>query len=120
MGKHNEIGQKGEQAAAEFLEQKGYRILHRNWRYRRTELDIVAMSTRTMVFVEVKTRSDYTFSVPETAVDSKKQHRITQAAIAYMTESRHEGAIRFDILSVVLRGDNFYIDHYEDAFFFGL
>lgn len=120
MGKHNETGQQGEQAATDFLEQKGYKILHRNWRYKRAELDIVAMDKRTMVFVEVKTRSDYTFGRPETAVDGKKQRLMTQAAIAYMSESGHDGAIRFDILSLILRGDKFYIDHYEDAFFPGL
>ena len=120
MGKHNEIGQQGEQAAADFLENKGYKILNRNWRYKRAELDIVAMDAQTMVFVEVKTRTDYTFDRPENAVDGKKQRLMTQAAIAYMSESGHDWAIRFDIVGVILRGDKFYIDHYEDAFFPGL
>ncbi len=120
MAQHNEIGHQGEQAAADFLEKKGYKILHRNWRYRRAELDIVAMDDKTLVFVEVKTRTDYTFSLPENAVDGKKQRLMTQAAIAYMHESGHEMAIRFDILSVILRGGIFYIDHLEDAFFPGL
>ena len=120
MAKHNEIGQEGEQAAADFLEKKGCQILHRNWQYKRAELDIVAMDGKTLVFVEVKTRTDYTFSRPENAVDGKKQRLMTQAAIAYMHESGHEMAIRFDIVSVILRGGIFYIDHYEDAFFPGL
>lgn len=120
MAKHNETGQEGEKAAADFLENKGYQILHRNWRYKRAELDIVAMDRKTMVFVEVKTRTDYTFDRPENAVDGKKQRLMTQAAIAYMAESGHNWAIRFDILSVILRGDKFYIDHFEDAFFPGL
>lgn len=120
MAKHNETGQEGEKAAADFLENKGYQILHRNWRYKRAELDIVAMDKKTMVFVEVKTRTDYTFDRPENAVDGKKQRLMTQAAIAYMAESGHNWAIRFDILSVILRGDKFYIDHFEDAFFPGL
>jgi putative endonuclease len=120
MAKHNEIGQQGEQAAADCLEKKGYKILHRNWQYKRAELDIVAMDGKTLVFVEVKTRTDYRFSRPENAVDGKKQRLMTQAAIAYMHESGHEKAIRFDIVSVILRGDVFYFDHYEDAFFPGL
>ena len=120
MGKHNETGQQGEQAAADFLEQKGYQILHKNWRYKRAEIDIVAKDRRTLIFVEVKTRTDYTFGRPENAVDGKKQRLMTQAAIAYMSESGHDGAIRFDILSLILRGGEFFIDHYEDAFFPGL
>lgn len=120
MAKHNEIGQQGEQAAADFLEKKGYHILHRNWRHKRAELDIVAKERHTLIFVEIKTRTDYTFDKPENAVDGKKQRLMTQAAIAYMHESGHDGAIRFDIVSVILRGDKFYIDHFEDAFFPGL
>ncbi len=120
MAKHNELGQQGEQAAADFLVQKGYKILHRNWHFKRAEVDIVAQQGNTQIFVEVKTRSDATFSKPENAVDGKKQRLMTQASIGYMQESGHEGAIRFDIVSVVLRGDKFYIDHYEDAFFPGL
>jgi putative endonuclease len=120
MAKHNDIGQQGEQAAADFLEQKGYTILHRNWRYKRRELDIVAMQRNTQIFVEVKTRTDYAFDKPENAVDAKKQRFMAEAAIAYMQESGHGGAIRFDIIGLILRGDKFYIDHYEDAFFPGL
>ena len=120
MGKHNEIGQQGEQAAAAFLEKKGCQILHRNWRYRKAELDIVMMDGKTLVFVEVKTRTDIVFDKPENAVDGKKQRLMTQAAIAYMAESGHEWAIRFDIVSIILRGDIFYFDHFEDAFFPGL
>ena len=120
MARHNEIGQQGEDFAAGFLENKGYKILHRNWRYSRAELDIVAMDDKTLVFVEVKTRTDTTFDRPENAVDGKKQRLMTSAAIAYMEEIGHETAIRFDIVSVILRGAAFYVDHYEDAFFPGL
>jgi putative endonuclease len=117
MAKHNEIGQFGEQKAAEFLEQKGYKILDRNWRYKRAEIDIVAMDGVTLVFGEVKTRSSDLFERPESAVDEKKRRLLTRAAVAYMRKIGHEWAIRFDILAVILRGPDFYIDHFEDAFF---
>jgi putative endonuclease len=117
MAKHNEIGQFGEQKAAEFLEQKGYKILDRNWRYKRAEIDIVAMDGATLVFGEVKTRSSDLFERPESAVDEKKRRLLTRAAVAYMRKIGHEWAIRFDILAVILRGPDFYIDHFEDAFF---
>jgi putative endonuclease len=117
MAKHNEIGQFGEQKAAEFLEQKGYKILDRNWRYGRAEIDIVAMDGATLVFGEVKTRSNDLFERPESAVDEKKRRLLTRAAVAYMRKIGHEWAIRFDILAVILRGPDFYIDHFEDAFF---
>ena len=69
MAKHNEIGQFGEQAASDYLEQKGYKILDRNWRHGRAEIDIVAMDGVTLVFAEVKTRSNDLFERPESAVD---------------------------------------------------
>jgi putative endonuclease len=117
MAKHNEIGLRGEQIATDYLEQKNYKILDRNWRYGRAEIDIVAMDGATLVFAEVKTRSNDLFERPESAVDDKKRRLLARAAVAYMRKIGHEWAIRFDILAVILRGDIFFIDHFEDAFF---
>jgi putative endonuclease len=121
MGKHNELGKKGEEIAAEYFKNNGYDILERNWRYGRAELDIIALKGRTMVFVEVKTRSDDFHDRPENAVTIKKQKLITHAAIGYLHLKQHETSIRFDVISVILRGDKQpHIDHFEDAFFPGL
>jgi putative endonuclease len=117
MAKHNEIGHRGEQIATEFLEKKGYKILDRNWHYGRAEIDIVAMDGATLIFAEVKTRSDDLFERPESAVNEKKRRLVTRAAVGYMRKIGHEWAIRFDIVAVILRGDAFYVDHFEDAFF---
>ena len=124
MAKHNDIGQRGEQLAADYLIQKNYTILDRNWRYGRAEIDIVAMDGATLVFAEVKTRSDDLFERPESAVDDKKRRLLARAAVAYMRKIGHEWAIRFDIVAVVLKHfsekvetDVFFIDHFEDAFF---
>ncbi len=118
MGKHNEIGKEGENLAASFLEKKSYRILEQNWRSGRAELDIVAYDGTTLVFVEVKTRTDDIFSRPEQAVNLKKQRLMTRAALAYMQKINHEWAIRFDIVSVILRGSvEPQIELFKDAFF---
>lgn len=121
MGKHIELGRKGEDMAVEFLQSAGYSILQRNWRNGRAELDIIAMDKKTMVFIEVKSRSDDFYERPEDAVTPQKQRLITRAAMAYMRESGHDWAIRFDIISVILRGGKPpQIDHIKDAFFPGL
>ena len=118
MGKHNDIGKRGEDLAAQFLENKNYQLLERNWRHGRAELDIIAMDGKTMVFAEVKTRSDDIFERPENAVKNKKRGLMIKAAIGYMHKTKHENAIRFDILSVILRGvAEPQIDHFKDAFF---
>ena len=118
MGKHNDLGKRGEDLAAQFLEEKNYQLLERNWRHGRAELDIIAMDGKTMIFAEVKTRSDDIFERPENAVKNKKRGLMIKAAIGYMHKSKHENAIRFDILSVILRGvATPQIDHFKDAFF---
>ncbi len=119
MAKHNELGQKGEQIAVNFLKENGYEILHTNWRYRRAEVDIIARDlSQTLIFVEVKTRADNLFSTPEQAVTPRKEQLLVSAAVAFMYEMQHEGAIRFDIIAIVLRGDaTAMVTHLKDAFF---
>lgn len=116
MAKHNELGQQGEALAADYLRNKGYTILAQNWRIGRAELDIIAKIGETMVFVEVKTRSDNYFGAPENAVNQKKMDLMTDAASAYMYEVEHDWEFRFDIISVLVRGEKHYITHFEDAF----
>ena len=67
MSKHNELGVKGEVIALEFLEKKGYDILEINWRFAKTEVDIIARDLNTLVIVEVKTRTSEAFGLPEDA-----------------------------------------------------
>jgi putative endonuclease len=118
MGKHNELGLKGENIAVSYLKEKGLEILERNWRFRRAELDIIAMEGKTLVFVEVKTRSDDIFQRPEDAVNTSKRRQIIKAAIGYMDTIKHEWVIRFDIISVILRGGKeIQVEYIKDAFF---
>src|ERR1051325_10501551 len=73
MSKHNELGVKGEVVALEFLEKKGYDILEINWRFEKTEVDIIARDRNTLVIVEVKTRTSESFGMPEDSVNRLKQ-----------------------------------------------
>jgi putative endonuclease len=118
LAEHIELGKRGEQIAESFLELKGYRILERNWRHRRTEIDIIAEIEGKLIFVEVKTRSSNDFSNPEEAVTLKKQDSIARAAGAYILKVNHEWLIRYDVIAIVLQADDTYqIQHFEDAFF---
>jgi putative endonuclease len=118
MGKHNETGKKGEDLATNFLATQGIIILERNWRHGRAEVDIIGMDNKTMIFVEVKTRSDDYFERPEAAIDAKKRSLMSRAAIAYMHKSGHDWLIRFDVVSIILRGSHEpQIDLFKDAFF---
>ncbi|MDO8367573.1 MAG: YraN family protein [Saprospiraceae bacterium] len=121
LAKHNETGQLGETAAAEFLEQKGWRIVERNWRSGRAEVDIIAWTPeKILVFIEVKTRAGEAsgFGGPEQAVDAKKQDMLARAAGVYMESIDYEWEIRFDVIAVMLKhGKVLEIRHVEDAFF---
>lgn len=117
----HDIGKKGEALAIDFLEHKGYTILASNWRFKRAEVDIIARDEATIVFVEVKTRSYDFFGPADLAINAKKEALITSAAHAYIDQQKHEGAIRFDVISIILKENKMaQIDHVEDAFFCGL
>ncbi len=118
MSKHNEIGVKGEQIAAEFLQKKGYIIVHRNWRTGRREVDIIAAKEDMLVMVEIKTRSGTGFGYPEEAVNRKKQAFLREAALVFSTENPQYRNIRFDIISVLVSGGAVKeVVHFEEAFY---
>lgn len=117
MPNHIETGIKGERAAEDFLIQKGYKILEKNWRYKKLELDIIAFYNNTLVIVEVKSRTGTYFQQPFQAVTKKKQRFIIEATNAYIEKNNIDFETRFDIISIVERNNKFEIEHIEDAFY---
>ena len=121
MAKHLQTGKTGESLALSYLKEQKYHILATNWRYRRSEVDIIAKDEQVLVFLEVKTRSDDYFGKPEMAVTKRKKLLLVDAATAYMEKINHQWEIRFDIIAIVTRSENdIEIQHYQDAFFPGL
>ncbi|MCC6727499.1 MAG: YraN family protein [Saprospiraceae bacterium] len=121
MAKHLETGRHGEEIAVEHLRQAGFVILETNWRHRRLEVDIIAREGDILVFVEVKTRSYDYFGKPEEFVSAAKERRLASAAAAYMEQTGHEWAMRFDVVSVLKQKDgNFKAELIRDAFFPGI
>ncbi|MEM6316175.1 MAG: YraN family protein [Bacteroidota bacterium] len=121
MAKHLETGKKGEALAVDFLKEKGYEIVETNWRFRRSEVDIIAKDGKILVFVEVKTRSYDYFGKPESFVSARKKTLLQDAASAYTHQVKHTWEIRFDIIGILLRSEaDIEISHFEDAFFPGM
>ena len=116
MAEHNELGNLGEQYAQAYLRKKGYVILHTNWHSGKLELDIVARKDDWLVIVEVKTRSTETFEHPEEAITKKKIRNIINAAHEYIIQFDWQGETRFDVMSVIPKGQKFVVEHVEDAF----
>lgn len=118
MSKHNKIGVKGEQIAADFLLNKGYIILHRNWRSGKKEVDIIAFKDEVVAIVEIKTRSASDFAFPEEAVNRKKQTLLKAAGQAFLDAHPQYIHMRYDIVSILMTGDNAKeIVHFEEAFY---
>lgn len=117
MAQHNLLGVQGEDLATEFLTNKGYRILRRNWRYGKDEIDIICSTNEFIVFVEVKTRSSSYFGLPEQAVDKKKQRFLIRAADAYVNMNNVLLEVRYDIVSVIIMNGSHEVNHFEDAFY---
>ena len=114
-------GRVAENIAMEFLVKKGYDIVETNYRYKKAEIDIIAIDEGVLVFVEVKSRSSDIHGSPELGVNFKKMKMIVAGAVSYMEQIDYDGEIRFDIISILLRSSfDFDIEHYEDAFFPGL
>lgn len=113
------LGQRGEDAAARFLMRLGYKVLARGRRLRPGELDLVMLDGRTIVFVEVKTRTSQETGHPSEAVDAQKQRRLTRLAVTFM--KRHgllEYPARFDVVAITWpagRGRP-QIEHFKNAF----
>lgn len=110
-------GKEAENLAADFLKQQGYEIVERNYRYQRSEIDLIVRKENWLVFVEVKMRSSDAFGYPEEFVDYRKAKNIVYGAEHYTFEQNYEGNVRYDVVAISLRNGKPEIRHFEDAFY---
>lgn len=117
MINHLNIGKKGEEYAANYLAEKGYKILRRNWRYKKKEIDIICEKDQFLVVVEVKTRSSEGDERPEELVTLRKQKFLIEATEAYMYGHGIDTEVRFDVILVIIKNNACQLDHIVDAFY---
>lgn len=118
MADHNDFGTQGEQMAKSYLVKKGYKILKTNYRVRNAEVDIIAELGGIVVFVEVKSRKNARFGLPEMFVSMEKRRNMKKVARFYIEAHKVQGPSRFDIISIIMSGEGVdEIKHFEDAFF---
>lgn len=112
------LGKRGEDLAAVYLKKQGFQIISRNYRQKTGELDIIAKDKKTLVFIEVKTRSSLLFGQPFEAVTSTKQAQLRRIAQDYMTRKKiNNQAARFDVISILIEKDTEpQIDHLQNCF----
>ena len=111
------LGNAGENLAAIFLENHGYKILEKNFRIRAAEIDIIAERYNEIIFVEVKTRSNIRKGTPAEAVNLRKQKKIIEAASVFLQGEKYFNcACRFDVIEILSAGKDFKVNHIENAF----
>lgn len=117
MATHNDFGKIAEDLAAEYLQKNGYKVLTRNFRFQKAEIDIIAEKEDLIIIIEVKARSTYAFMLPQEAVTKTKIKSIVTAANHYLEEFNRNNEVRFDIISVLPdEKKKLTIEHITDAF----
>jgi len=117
MATHNDFGKKAEDLAVKHLLRSGYKILSRNFRFQKAEIDIIAEKEDLIIIVEVKARSTDAFMLPQEAVKKSKIKLIVSAADRYLEEYNRNEEVRFDIITVLPDEErNLVIKHIIHAF----
>ena len=117
MAEHNELGKLGEELAVEFLQKNGYDILETNWTFQKAEIDIIAQKETVIAVVEVKTRSSIDFGLPQDFVKPKKIQLLVKAINEYILANDLEAVVRFDIIAIHKKENEYKIEHIEEAFY---
>jgi putative endonuclease len=102
MASHNQIGIKGEALASDYFLKIGYTVLHKNWRHKRFEVDLIASKNNVLHFIEVKTRRTKNYGLPEDNVTNKKIQNLLNAAEAFLHINPEWKSIQFDILAITM------------------
>ncbi len=115
---YQQLGKQAEKAAASYLQNKGFKLIAHNYRYKKAEIDLIVQKDDCLVFVEVKARTRLHFGYPETFLAARQQELIREAAEQYLLKENWNQAIRFDVIAVLKQQQGtLAIRHFEDAFY---
>ncbi|KPJ59801.1 MAG: hypothetical protein AMJ46_09790 [Latescibacteria bacterium DG_63] len=118
MSEKSSAGRIGEEIAALFLNLKGYEIVGRNVRSRRSEIDIIAKKAGCLVFVEVKLRGSAGISEPSECLDKRKRVRLTKGALSFLQNCPENlyRTVRIDVVTITRSRNELVVEHIENAF----
>lgn len=105
MASHNDLGKEGEEMAAKWLVEKGYILLHRNWRYSHYEIDIIALKNDKLHIIEVKARKGNQYGHPEDSVTKKKFKDLQRASDEFLFHNPGYRWLQYDVLAITLFGN---------------
>jgi putative endonuclease len=115
---NKEIGNFGENRAISHLSELGYEIMHRNWRYKHLEIDIIASKDKLLHIIEVKTRSSIEFGYPEQFIKPQKMQFLKNAAAHFQYQNPEWKYLQFDVVSIFLNEKQIWeLAFFEDVYF---
>ena len=117
MAQHNLFGKQAEERVLSFLIEKGYIFLEKNYRYRHAEVDLLVRHKNELICVEVKARSTTFFGTPESFISSKKIKLLVQAVDHFIEENELDLEVRFDVIALTRKKDEWFINHIKNAFY---
>ena len=106
-------GKDGEDRAEQFLQEKGFEIVARNYRFKRSEIDLIVQKENWLVFVEVRLRNSTAYGHPEETISQAKRKKVMEGAAHYLEETKWSGNVRYDIVAITGKE----VAHFEDAFY---
>jgi putative endonuclease len=113
------LGKKAEAITAEYFITNGFKILEKNYRFGKNEIDIIAEKEDLIVFIEVKSKNEYSDINPELLITAKKQKSIFLVANYYVEKNKLEKRrFRFDVVFIYFKSANYEIKHFPDALLF--
>jgi len=116
MTDKQEFGRRGEALALAFYQDNKYTILEKNWQNEHLEVDLIVKNDEYIVFCEVKTRSGNILVEPQASVTPQKQRNLIRSANYYVLKHRISLEVRFDIVAIILNGDQHTLEHIPFAF----
>jgi putative endonuclease len=117
MSQKQFVGKYGEDLAAQYLEDRGYEILERNWRCAAGEIDLIAKQKEKIVFVEVKTRTGLGYGHPFEAITSAKSARMRKLVAQWCQQNQTSGLqVRVDAIAVMIRNGKVALEHLKQVF----
>jgi putative endonuclease len=105
MARHNDTGKTGESLAIIWFEEKGYSIMHKNWRHKNLEVDIIASKNNMLHFIEVKATTTLLYGHPEDKISEKKIKNLINASEEFLFQNPQWQRIQFDVLSITMLKD---------------
>jgi putative endonuclease len=117
MAEHNLFGKLAEQKACQFLEQKGYCCIEKNYCVGRAEIDLIMQRGEILICVEVKARKTQFFGTPASFISSAKIKRLCAAMDHYIIQKELNVEVRFDVIECIVQQNQWIINHIPNAFY---